>query len=89
MADTPPTANKGSKQRRRLTGPGREDLRHYAATAYQGGDSIRTICAATSRSYGLIYGLLTESEVTMRPRGATARPETETASAPAATQETH
>ena len=41
------------------------ELRH----AYEGGASIRSLVAATGRSYGSIHSMLRESGTTMRSRG--------------------
>ena len=38
-------------------------------TAYERGASIRSLVAATGRSYGSIHSLLRESGTTMRSRG--------------------
>ena len=42
-----------------------DELRH----AYEGGASIRSLVAATGRSYGSVYSMLRESGTTMRGRG--------------------
>jgi hypothetical protein len=42
-----------------------QDLR----SAYEGGASIRSLVAATGRSYGSIHSMLRESGTTMRSRG--------------------
>lgn len=72
---TPPAvtgkARKARKVRRpqkRLTGAARDNLRIYATMAYRRGDSIRTIAAATRRSYGNIHTILVDAGVTLRPR---------------------
>jgi hypothetical protein len=47
----------------------REDLLHELRSAYEGGASIRSLVAATGRSYGSVHSMLRESGTTMRSRG--------------------
>jgi hypothetical protein len=47
----------------------REQLLRELRSAYEGGASIRTLVAATGRSYGSIHAMLRESGTTMRSRG--------------------
>ncbi|MEB4210399.1 helix-turn-helix domain-containing protein [Mycobacterium sp. 94-17] len=47
----------------------REELLDELRHAYEGGASIRSLVAATGRSYGSIHSLLRESGTTMRSRG--------------------
>jgi hypothetical protein len=47
----------------------REELLQELRNAYEGGASIRSLVAATGRSYGSIHSMLRESGTTMRSRG--------------------
>lgn len=47
----------------------RDQLSHELRSAYEGGASIRTLVAATGRSYGAIHAMLRESGTSMRSRG--------------------
>jgi len=47
----------------------RDDLLHELRNKYERGASIRSLVAATGRSYGSIHSMLRESGTTMRSRG--------------------
>ena len=69
MTTPPAVPGKARKPQQRLTGKARRNVSLYAAMAYRRGDSLRTIAAATRRSYGNIRTLLTEEGVPLRKRG--------------------
>jgi hypothetical protein len=48
---------------------GRDELLHQLKDQYEHGASIRSLVAATGRSYGSIHSMLRESGTTMRSRG--------------------
>jgi len=47
----------------------RDELVHELRNRYEHGASIRSLVAATGRSYGSIHSMLRESGTTMRSRG--------------------
>lgn len=53
----------------RVTGDDRSQLATDLKTRYDSGESIRSLAAATGRSYGFIHRLLTETGVKLRGRG--------------------
>ncbi|HEV7627899.1 MAG TPA: helix-turn-helix domain-containing protein, partial [Streptomyces sp.] len=54
----------------RLTGPERDRRRHRVAIAYvHERATVDAIARTTGRSYGMVYRLLAEAEVPMRPVG--------------------
>ncbi|MDA2808864.1 MULTISPECIES: helix-turn-helix domain-containing protein [Nocardiopsis] len=66
MADT---LRKGT----RVTGTERSELATELKKRYDAGESIRSLAAATGRSYGFVHRLLTEAGVTLRGRGGATR----------------
>ncbi len=57
----------------RVTGSERSELADELKKRYDGGESIRSLAAATGRSYGFVHRLLTEAGVTLRGRGGATR----------------
>ncbi len=57
----------------RVTGTERSELATELKRRYDGGESIRSLAAATGRSYGFVHRLLTEAGVTLRGRGGATR----------------
>jgi hypothetical protein len=57
----------------RVTGPDRSKLATDLKKRYDEGESIRSLAAATGRSYGFIHRILTETGVTLRGRGGATR----------------
>lgn len=53
----------------RVTGNDRDKLATDLKSRYDSGESIRSLAAATGRSYGFIHRLLTETGVKLRGRG--------------------
>ena len=68
MAETT-TLRKGT----RVTGEDRNRLATDLRDRYDAGESIRSLAAATGRSYGFIHRILTETGVVLRGRGGAAR----------------
>jgi hypothetical protein len=64
VADTS-TIRKGT----RVTGADRSKLATDLKARYNAGESIRSLAAATGRSYGFIHRILTETGVALRGRG--------------------
>ena len=58
----------------RVTGNDRSQLATALKSRYDSGESIRTLAAATGRSYGFVHRLLTETGVKLRGRGSATRP---------------
>lgn len=58
---------------RRIVGAERSTLAKDLVKRYGQGESIRTLAAATGRSYGFIHRVLTESGVQLRQRGGARR----------------
>ena len=54
---------------RRLSGPARADASDQLLQLYEGGKSIRQLCAETGYSIGRVRRLLQEAGVTYRSRG--------------------
>ncbi|MEY9211207.1 hypothetical protein NI17_011490 [Thermobifida halotolerans] len=57
----------------RVTGDERSDLASDLKRRYDNGESIRSLAAATGRSYGFVHRLLTEAGATLRGRGGATR----------------
>jgi hypothetical protein len=57
----------------RVTGEDRNKLATDLRERYDAGESIRSLAAATGRSYGFIHRILTETGVALRGRGGTAK----------------
>ncbi|MGH3280036.1 MAG: helix-turn-helix domain-containing protein [Trebonia sp.] len=57
----------------RVAGEDRSKLAADLKSRYDAGESIRSLAAATGRSYGFIHRLLTESGVALRGRGGATR----------------
>ena len=53
----------------RVTGTDRAMMATDLKKRYDAGESIRSLAAATGRSYGFIHRILTETGVTLRGRG--------------------
>ena len=58
---------------RRITGGERDRLSADLRSRYEQGESIRSLAAATGRSYGFIHRVLSESGATLRGRGGATR----------------
>ncbi|GAA1770153.1 transcriptional regulator [Streptomonospora sp. PA3] len=61
------------KKGTRVTGTERSELASELKRRYDEGESIRSLAAATGRSYGFVHRLLTEAGVTLRGRGGATR----------------
>ncbi|GAA4910473.1 helix-turn-helix domain-containing protein [Streptomonospora salina] len=61
------------KKGTRVTGTERSELASELKRRYDDGESIRSLAAATGRSYGFVHRLLTEAGVTLRGRGGATR----------------
>ncbi|MDT0305117.1 helix-turn-helix domain-containing protein [Streptomonospora wellingtoniae] len=61
------------KKGTRVTGAERSELASELKRRYDEGESIRSLAAATGRSYGFVHRLLTEAGVTLRGRGGATR----------------
>lgn len=61
------------KKGTRVTGSERSKLAAELKRRYDSGESIRSLAAATGRSYGFIHRILTESGVSLRGRGGATR----------------
>ncbi len=57
----------------RVTGDSRSALAGQMKTRYEAGESIRSLAAATDRSYGFVHRVLSESGATLRGRGGATR----------------
>lgn len=57
----------------RVTGAERDKLAADLRKKYDGGQSIRTLAAASGRSYGFVHRMLSESGATLRGRGGATR----------------
>ena len=57
----------------RVTGNDRSQLATDLKSRYDSGESIRSLAAATGRSYGFIHRILTETGVALRGRGGATR----------------
>ena len=63
------TLKKGS----RVTGTDRTKLASDLKKRYDAGESIRSLAAATGRSYGFVHRILSETGVNLRGRGGATR----------------
>jgi hypothetical protein len=61
------------KKGTRVTGDDRTKLASDLKKRYDAGDSIRSLAAATGRSYGFVHRILSETGVTLRGRGGATR----------------
>ena len=61
------------KKGTRVTGADRSKLASDLKKRYDGGESIRSLAAATGRSYGFVHRILTETGVSLRGRGGATR----------------
>lgn len=57
----------------RVTGAERSKLAAELKKRYDAGESIRSLAAATGRSYGFVHRILSESGVALRGRGGATR----------------
>jgi hypothetical protein len=57
----------------RVTGNERDKLASDLRKKYDGGASIRTLAAATGRSYGFVHRMLGEAGANLRSRGGPTR----------------
>jgi helix-turn-helix protein len=57
----------------RVTGADRTKLASDLKKKYDAGESIRSLAAATGRSYGFVHRILSETGVTLRGRGGATR----------------
>lgn len=57
----------------RVTGAEREKLAAELKRRYDSGESIRSLAAATGRSYGFVHRILNESGAILRGRGGATR----------------
>jgi hypothetical protein len=55
--------------RQRLTGPAAARFEHWATAQYEYGAAIRTVAAASGRSYGAVHRTLAQAGVQFRRRG--------------------
>jgi hypothetical protein len=61
------------KKGTRVTGSDRTKLASDLKKRYDSGESIRSLAAATGRSYGFVHRILSETGVTLRGRGGATR----------------
>lgn len=61
------------KKGSRVTGTERDRLAADLRKKYDAGQSIRTLAAASGRSYGFVHRMLSESGATLRGRGGATR----------------
>jgi predicted transcriptional regulator len=61
------------KKGTRVTGDDRTKLASDLKKRYDAGESIRSLAAATGRSYGFVHRILSETGVTLRGRGGATR----------------
>ena len=61
------------KKGTRVTGADRTKLASDLKKRYDAGESIRSLAAATGRSYGFVHRILSETGVTLRDRGGATR----------------
>lgn len=70
------TAHSGSSPKgARIVGDARSELADRLRSAYEAGESIRSLASDLGRSYGFVQGLLKESGVELRGRGGATRGE--------------
>ncbi|MFK0238643.1 helix-turn-helix domain-containing protein [Streptomyces vinaceus] len=58
---------------KRIIGEEREAVAARLKSAYESGESIRSLAEASGRSYGFVHRILTETGVTLRGRGGAAK----------------
>lgn len=61
------------KKGTRVTGADRTKLASDLKKRYDSGESIRSLAAATGRSYGFVHRILSETGVALRGRGGATR----------------
>jgi hypothetical protein len=61
------------KKGTRVTGADRTKLATDLKKRYDAGESIRSLAAATGRSYGFVHRILSETGVALRGRGGATR----------------
>ena len=61
------------KKGTRITGADRSKLASDLKKSYNAGESIRSLAAASGRSYGFVHRILTENGVKLRGRGGATR----------------
>ena len=61
------------KKGTRVTGADRTKLASDLKKRYDAGESIRSLAAATGRSYGFVHRILSETGVSLRGRGGATR----------------
>jgi hypothetical protein len=61
------------KKGTRVTGADRTKLSSDMKKRYDAGESIRSLAAATGRSYGFVHRILSETGVALRGRGGATR----------------
>ena len=61
------------KKGTRVTGADRTKLAADLKKRYDAGESIRSLAAATGRSYGFVHRILSETGVSLRGRGGATR----------------
>lgn len=61
------------KKGTRVTGADRTKLASDLKKRYDAGESIRSLAAATGRSYGFVHRILSETGVALRGRGGATR----------------
>ena len=61
------------KKGTRVTGADRTKLASDLKKRYDSGESIRSLAAATGRSYGFVHRILSENGVSLRGRGGATR----------------
>ena len=61
------------KKGTRVTGSDRTKLASDLKKRYDSGESIRSLAAATGRSYGFVHRILSETGVSLRGRGGATR----------------
>ena len=57
------------KKGARVTGDSRSSMAAELKRKYESGESIRSLAAASNRSYGFVHRILSESGATLRRRG--------------------
>jgi helix-turn-helix protein len=58
---------------KRITGPARDEIAAQLRKDYENGTTLRALAASSGRSYGFVHRVLTQSGVTLRPRGGSVR----------------
>lgn len=57
---------------KRITGEARDKVAARLKSAYESGESIRSLTESNGRSYGFVHRILTETGVILRGRGGAA-----------------